>query len=250
MPLKRKSYATRRAAPKRARLVQRARKPRRSGRSRSASTVALHQHHRWGSIGSTWYNVTNDCTYTSTTGILLVNAGVVQAGFACAFQLNDIVNVSEFTQLYDQYKIKGVMVTIKMITNPDAQNQTLNIGGQASTNFYPTIWYCPDHDDTTAPTLSFLKQYSRVKHKILRPNQEIKFFAKPNTLTQLYDGALATAYANTKGRPWVDMANPDVPHYGFKMAIDFEGLTTGAALTGQYQFKINCKYYIACKNAR
>ena len=196
--------------------------------------------------------MTNDCTYDNTTAILTVGAGKVQAGMAMAFQLNDITNVSEITNLYDQFKINGVLVTIKMINNPDAVNAANLVPGinSSGANFYPTIWYAPDHDDITAPTIAILKQYSRVKHKVLRPNSEIKFYARPSTLTQLYDGALSTAYANSKGRPWIDIANPEVPHYGFKFAIDFEGLTTAAVTYSQWQFKINVKYYFTCKNAR
>lgn len=225
-----------------------------------ATAVAKHAHHRWataldGGTTSSVYGNAVGGTYSASTGVFTVNAGVVQAGQSFAFQLRDLPDYAEFTSLYDQYKINAVLVTVKMINNPNSigvvNTNSGAAGGKWTTNnFYPTVWIAPDHDDVGAPTIQILKEYSRAKHRVLTPNREIKMLFKPTTLQQLYDGVATTAYAINHTRPWIDAANPEVPHYGCKIVFDFEGLTTGDADTGQFQFKINAKYYVTCKNAR
>jgi len=156
-------------------------------------------------------------------------------------------NSAEFGALYDQYKIKAILVTIKMINNPDSTNAVGNSTNPTSNNFFPTLWYCIDQDDGDAPSISELRQMSRAKHRVTHPNREIRILLRPTVLQNVFAG-LTSGYA--LGSPWVDMARTDVVHYGLRMAFDFEGLTTGAAITGQYQYRINTKYYFQCKNVR
>ena len=69
---------------------------------------------------------------------------------------------------------------------------------------------------------------------------------RPTTLTQLYRSSTTTGYSENKKRSWLDMANPDIPHYGFKCVFDFEGLAPAET----YRIKVNAKYYFKCKNTR
>ena len=58
---------------------------------------------------------TTHCTYSATTGILGINLGQTEAAVSCCFALSDLQNYTEFANLFDQYKINGVLFTIKMI---------------------------------------------------------------------------------------------------------------------------------------
>lgn len=238
----RRAKRARVAAPKRSR----------SRISRSlAMRAAFHPHHRWiTALPSGNFNVSNGSYSTSNSVLISNSAGVTETSFSTYFTLADLPNVSEFANLYDQYKLKCVVVQIKMINTPEQYWGLGQVSQANPTNFYPTLWYSVDHDDNAVATIAQLKEFSRSKHKVLRPNREINIKIIPTTLQQLYLSAVSTGYACNYTRPWVDMAQTNIPHYGLKMAIDYEGLTTAAANTNVFQFKINAKYYFVCKNAR
>jgi len=231
------------------RRVKRARKsrPRRMA-SRSMVYGNVHAFRRWGVFPDSSTSKANS-TYSVLNGggNWLIAAGANEADMAISFRLADVENSSEFSNLYDQYKIKAILVTIKMITNPDAQLTLNNSAANASTNFFPTLWYATDQDDANATSIAALRQFARVKHRVLMPNREIKIMLRPTVLNQLY-GGLTSGYSLAS--PWVDMNRTDVQHYGLKLACDMEGLNTDTEAEGQYQLRINCKYYFQCKNAR
>lgn len=217
--------------------------------------------HRWVSPALPIYNTVlagpgvnfsaAQCAYSATTGILTNGSTLPQTEWdlSACFSFNDIGNLAEFTALFDQYKLNAVLFQIKMINVPetvDAPNSNVANYG----NFFPTIWYAPDHDDNLVLTVAQLKEYERVKHKVLRPNKEINILLKPSTLQQVYNSTAVTGYANNFKKPWLDCATPAVPHYGLKFAIDFEGLTVQSAGAAAFQFKIQAKYYFGVKNVR
>lgn len=190
-------------------------------------------------------------TITAGTSVQTVPLGValgnVGQGFVFTPALQDIVNYSELTTLYDQYKIWKVVFTFRLIQNPNSTAQVNNGSVTNSSNFYPNIWIVPDHDDSSTPTLPALREYARVKCFTLQPNRTIRYSTHPNVLGQLYDGAITTAYKVEKpGSVWVDCNQASVPHYGLKMYIDFMGLTN----TQAYSVDVQAKYYVAMKCIR
>lgn len=187
--------------------------------------------------------------YSSTTGILGVNTGQTELDCSIAFSFGDINNIVEFTTLFDQYKLNCVVLTLKMINVPE-QTDAANLNIANFGNFYPTIWYAPDHDDNNYLTITQLKEYERVKHKVLRPNKEFSVALRPTTLQQVYNTSATTGYACNFKKPWLDMSQTGIPHYGIKFCIDLEGLTTGTAPAQGFQFKVQAKYYFSCKNVR
>lgn len=202
--------------------------------------------HRWVTSLANM-NVTN-CTYDTSTSVLVQTNGVQTCQFALDFRLSDIPNQGEFSVLFDNYIITGVMFQIKLITNPDA-NYIPSQSTNGACNFYPTIWYVPDHDDNATVTLAQIKEFEKVRHKVLYPNRETNVMLRPTTLAGIYNG-VTTGYAVNKRRAWLDMANPSIPHYGLKCVIDFEGITMPATTDQRYNFKINAKYFFKCKGVR
>jgi hypothetical protein len=189
-----------------------------------------------------------DCTYEVAQSVIRTTAAKSSSSFTFQFSLSDLPNVAEFTTLFDQYMITGVMLQIKMVNNPDGEyviNTNPLTGNNAS--FYPTLWYVADHDDRDTVSLAQIKEFDKVRHKVLRPNTEINIMLRPTTLTQIYRSALTTGYACNFKRQWLDVANTDIPHYGCKCVIDFEGVTPAVL---QFDFKINARYFFKCKNVR
>lgn len=208
--------------------------------------------YRWltafdGAQGTSFLNLTN-CVYDVNESTLTCSAAQKTASFVTAFKFDEIPNVSEFANLFDSYMLTGVLIQFKLIDNPDAAYPTNGTGTSATinnSNFFPTIWYTADHDDAVQITLPQIKEYEKVRHKVLRPNRETSIMLRPTTLTQLYRSSLTTGYGPNRPR-WIDMAQKDVPHYGFKCVFDFEGL----APQSSYKIKVNAKYFFKCKTVR
>jgi len=220
---------------------------RRYARTKRGRVLPNYSFHRWiTTLGN--INVTH-CTYATDSSLLSATAAEPNCAFSVNFKFSDLPNANEFTTLFDSYMITGVLLQIKMVSNPYSAypvNGTTSSATINSNNFFPTIWYTPDHDDNNNLTLAQIKEYDRARHKVLRPNQETNIMLRPTTLQQIFRTTLTTGYAENRKRQWLDIGATDIPHYGFKAVIDFEGLTP----VGAFEFKINAKYFFKCKNVR
>jgi len=231
--------------------MPRSRRGRLIGRTRTRrGTRPNFAFHRWISTFQTGsgslVNVTH-CTYDGTDSFITCTSGEKTAQFSLGFQLRDIPNVTEFTSLFDSYILTGVMLQFKLIDNPDSTYTVNTDAANANArNFYPTIWYVPDHDDNNNVPLSQIKEFERVRHKVLYPNRETNIMLRPTTLTKVYRTATTEGLAENRKRLWLDLAHTDIPHYGFKSVIDFEGLSP----INSFRIKVNAKYYFVCKNVR
>lgn len=205
--------------------------------------------HRWITAfqtgTGTLVNVT-DCTYDGADSFITCTNPAKTAQFSLGFQLRDIPNVTEFTSLFDSYMLTGVMLQFKLIDNPGADFVTGDPTTYNKLNFYPTIWYAPDHDDNNNVPIGNIKEFERVRHKVLYPNREVNIMLRPTTLGQLFLTSTTSAVTENRRRSWLDMATTNIPHYGFKSVIDFEGISPSA----NFRIKVNAKYYFTCKNVR
>jgi len=162
----------------------------------------------------------------------------VSTGLGVNFQFDNIVQYTDFTTLYDQYKITGILAYVRLMTNPDSQ--------AASTQIFPTLWWITDYDDDTTPSLTTIKEKQGVKRTPLLPGRQIKIFIKnPHVDSMIYNGITGTGYATLRNQ-WVDCNSPAVPHYGLKMCVDTEGVTQA----GNYYLSIEYKYYFSCRGAQ
>jgi len=170
------------------------------------------------------------------------------------FKLSDLYTYSEFTSLFDKYRLDKAIVYIQMITNPDAvvktnnaDNVTVNTGpaGWNTNNWYPKMWYINDHDDSNTTSIAAIKERVGVKCCVMKPNMVKKITVKPACAVQIYKTAVAAGYGPKYGQ-FIDMANSDVPHYGLKCVFDPLGLDP----TGTYSFRYEWKLYFTCKDVQ
>lgn len=162
------------------------------------------------------------------------------------FKLSDLYTYSEFTSLFDKYKLTRAIVMIQMISNPNATWQTNTGGGVNNTNnFYPRMWYIADHDDSATTTIAAIKERVGVKSCVMQPNKIKKISVKPACAVQLYRTATTTGYG-PKFNQYIDMAQSDVPHYGLKCVFDPMGLDPA----GTYSFRYEWKLYFTCKDVQ
>lgn len=149
------------------------------------------------------------------SGALSTTNGFLLDGLS--WSLNDVVNVSEFSSLFDQYKICGVRMDFIWRSSSISQIETRdnNLVGM------PIMHHVIDLDDNTAPaTISELNQYGKVKKFYFGTNRRVyKIFFKPR-YRNLIDATSGTAYTLGDRHSWLDITNGNVDHYGFKFAIE------------------------------
>lgn len=152
------------------------------------------------------------------------------------FQLSDLPNVTEFTNLFDQYMIMKVQLKMKLQFDPGAFTP--------ATAFFPEIYLANDYDDNVVPSSTDeLRQRQKCKQVIIKPNVWTTHYIKPAVQNVVYNpnNSSSVGYGN-KWNQWIDVADPTVSHYGIKYAI--ETLGTNQSL------KIDCRYYVAFRGVR
>lgn len=152
------------------------------------------------------------------------------------FQLADLPAYSEFTTLFDQYKIDKVEVWFK--------SQQRGITLQALAN-HGCIYFAVDYDDVTTPSsAAALQQYENCV--VIEPEEDMYIEFKPHIAVSAFTSSgFGTGYSNLKDQ-WIDIASPNVEHYGMKY------LTNADNLGGSYHnyWHILAKYHISCRNTR
>lgn len=154
----------------------------------------------------------------------IVSSTTVNVPFVNSFALADVPNATEFTTLYDQYKIMGVQ--FKLYPRFNSVDQNLS-GGR--------IWTVLDYDDSNLPaTINELCQYQNVK--CTNTSQIHSRYLKPKF-------NLTTGSANIpQSTHWIDVATTSVPYRGIK------GILEPTSASVAYDCKLT--YYLAMKNVR
>lgn len=166
---------------------------------------------------------------------LPIGPGLYYKGFY--FKLSSLPNYTEFTSLYDEYRVNKILV--KAIPNFSGSN----LGPQGTSSVLqqiPNLHSVIDNDDSTDPTsLNELLQYGN--HKMTRGNRIHSRLFTPAIQMASYEGS--TQINVEKYKAWINCANPDVRFYGVKYALEGSNVTQG-------QFNVYVTMYISCKGVR
>lgn len=155
------------------------------------------------------------------------------ASAAMVFQLSSVPNYTEFTSLFDQFRIRMVKVQFMFMNQPVSTN---NIADQGL--FYTLL----DFDDNTPPTSeSEMIQYQNCR--VRRPYGTITRLIRPRYLSQTYETTLAAGYTLGKRSAWIDCQDADTYHFGLKWLWS-------TAFYKDMVCKVRIKYYLQFKNVR
>lgn len=210
-----------------------ARRPRRkvmNGRRRVVKASKQVHHFKRTALIST---ITQSWNQTTGTGVNIAGA--------YTFSLSQLPNVSDFSNLYDQYKITGA----KLSFTPGQTEYIGNVlsgqtGAQAFNKFHSVI----DYDDAVVPSSeNDLLQYGSLKST--QGGRTHTRFIKPKILQEVYRSAISTAYNPISNR-FLDMNYTDVPHYGIKVWSSAPVSPASCALT----YNVYLTLYFTCKNTR
>lgn len=153
---------------------------------------------------------------------------------AIDFRLNQLPNATDFTNLYDQYKIRGV----KIMLIPRGNNSDVITGATSGQSM--GVFSALDYDDVTPPTsIAQLCEYQNMKMTRSTSIHSRYFVPKPQINLLVAGGGTSPALSGQ----WIDTALGVAPHYGFKYAL--QQLPNGTQL-----YDIKYTFYLAFKNVR
>jgi len=163
----------------------------------------------------------------------LTASAVGPAFIALNFALSDVPSSTDFTTLFDQYRIDYVVIRAIPVRG--------NVHDITAGTNYATTLSVIDYDDSTTPaSMNELREFETVmSHHAL---DTIVRTVRPRIAVAAYSGVF-TSFANV-GKTWIDVASPSVQHYGCKIGID----TCVAGALPVWQ--IECTYFIHCRNSR
>lgn len=154
---------------------------------------------------------------------------------------------TEFTELFDNYKITMIELRIQMLNNPSAFLYTNGaVNTQNQTNWYPKLWWVIDKDGGVTETLATMRERQGVRCRVLQPNKEIVIKFKPAVRVLTYQTLTTQGYAPKSIK--LDLADAAVPHYGINMVFDSNGLDPTDIYP--FKFRIERKFYFQCSGVR
>lgn len=150
---------------------------------------------------------------------------------AYQFTLDALPNYTEFTALFDQYKI----VEVEMIFVPGA-NESVSSAANSGVNF--TVIDYDDANVLGTGTAAYL-QYENCL--MTQSTETIRRVIKPRAAMGLLTGG--SAYVGNIAAPWIDCSNASVPHYGLKILI-------GSAAANAFAYTVLLRYKMLFRSTR
>ncbi len=174
------------------------------------------------------------CTFAIKVDKGFVTANSAGVTGAIQFQLTDTPTPTDFTSLFDQYRIQQVRVEFIPLVAP--------FGASTTSTTLPYLITALDYDDATTPASpATLQQYSNAQ---VVYNQEYSARTlTPRFALSAYSGVFGSFSLAPVGS-WVDSASNGVAYYGVKWAT-----TPVTVVSGSYDlYAIVCTYMIQCRN--
>lgn len=168
-------------------------------------------------------------------GRITQQVGVISP-LALSFTLSQAPEYTEFTSLFDEYRICALEVTFK----PKFNMMTVTSPTAVVT---PLLYTAIDYDDATVPaSAAELEEYQTCV--VTNFNRSVKRTIVPKNATAVYQSTTATSYG--VARPWLDCAYASVPYYGLKAVV--EGGAIGQVALQAWD--ISVKYYLEFRIVR
>lgn len=175
------------------------------------------------------------------------NVSTSWSNVSYVFQLDDLPNYTEFTALFEQYKINAVKLTfLPSYTSSDANQATANAASGAVFQFQPRIYTVIDKDgNPTVSTEPAVLQRNDAR-MITQPYKAFSIYIRKPCVQFEVSSGLGFAQAAPKASPWLDCENYAVNHHGAAIA---GALPAGSSVTAGLQYQVLATYYLAFKGA-
>lgn len=170
-------------------------------------------------------------TRWSDFGTSTVASSLTPGYFGFNFSLSDLPNYTEFTSLYDYYKIKAV----KVVFLPQ-MTENVSLGSVNNPYSYARFQTAIDYSDSNPPTtLDELREYKSYKFTpLLKPHT--RYIPSPKFLD-------SSGFQLTN---WMATSSPNVNYNGLKVCIE----PIGSTGTLNMYYSMSVKMYLAFKNVK
>jgi hypothetical protein len=159
---------------------------------------------------------------------------------AYAFKLSDFPNYTEFSALYDQFRITSVDVQFLHLTTAITNTNSAGSIVIACPRFLSVL----DYDGATAPaSLDELRQYNNC----IAVNADTSYIRSfiPASLSIEYIG-VTNGYSPQFGK-WHDVAYSTIPHYGLRYALDNTAI---AGPNASFGYNVEVTMHLEFRNSR
>lgn len=182
--------------------------------------------------------VTNDVSTLNLGAVSLDTVGY-QFGASLQFRLENVQSFTDFTALYDQYKIKGVKITLIPLSDSSTSQ---------SSGFLPTLYWARDNDDGGAAPVAESDLRQRQDCKTMRlTGPRSMYISNPKVTTDVeVQGAGVTLASKIESAGWMDCNDSNVMHNGLKMW--FKNVDLRASPNTITAFRFDVVYYLAFRN--
>lgn len=153
------------------------------------------------------------------------------AGYS--FSFDQLPNYTEFTNLFDSYRINKIVV--KWI--PNRTDAAAGTATELEAQFTSAL----DFTDATAPA-NMNEMYQYESFKLTRGTRAHTRVFRPSTIDYVATSAGANS-GNPTWRQWISTSSPTILHYGLKVGI--EANNAGAIAYVPY-----FTYYFSCKSVK
>lgn len=151
---------------------------------------------------------------------------------AYTIRLSQLTNVSEFTNLFQAYRINKAYFRI-------VPGQNICVAG-AITNGTPVIVDAIDYNDATGSSSTQLLEFSN--HRIHRGIGEVHRKLTPAVNAGIQGGGAGIVGGSQRFKQWIDATIPDAAHFGYKLAVTPD---TGSATS--YDYRVYMTLYFSLK---
>lgn len=162
---------------------------------------------------------------------------VLSAATGKSYQLTfgNIVQSSEFTAMYDSYRISKWVVRLYYSASENPTDSTY-------VNTAMVGWAFDSNDATTPVDMNQLREYSSFKERPLVRCQPWARITAPKCNLNVYNGA-GNAFMVPRRNPWLNTDVTNVPHYAVKLWFEAPAVTT-------MKVRLVGTVYFACKNVK
>lgn len=162
---------------------------------------------------------------------------------AYSFSLSDLPNATEIKALYQQYKIKKIVLTFEPSYNQNALGFWLvTTSSQALPKKFVRVVHDYEDANALANEADYL-QYANCRNFV--HGQKFKVVLYPKVINYVENSGGAATGANPVPSPWLDTDTDTVPHFGIKAFIPDIGLPNNTS-----QYRLTSTVYFSCRNVQ
>ncbi len=180
----------------------------------------------------------NCVIHTGLSGDIIVSQQLADTAFVLAFGLQDLLQASSFTGVWDQYRIEK----IKAMFVATASEVTYSTTATAPPAV-PPLAIVVDYDDSTVlGSMAAALNYDNIQ--LLAPYQSCSVEIIPKFAPTVWNSGVASGFS-TKASidEWIDVASPAIPFFGIKGYVSAD-----ASSTGHQSWRVYVEYVVSFKN--